>query len=86
VNKVNHRKEFFRVSLKEICEAIEKLRLTGVAWTMTAAAKEYRETLATDKKIKDNAAEREKWINRQLRMELEANDDLELVGAFAEEE
>ncbi|MFL5243942.1 MAG: DUF4041 domain-containing protein [Gemmataceae bacterium] len=86
VNKVNHRKEFFRVTLREIREEIERLGLNGVAWTMTAAAKEYRETLVTDKKIHDNAAEREKWISRQLHMEFEANRDLELVAAFGDEE
>jgi hypothetical protein len=86
VNKVNHRKEFFRVSLKEIRDEIERFGLTGVSWTMAAAAKEYRETLAIEKKIKDNPAEREKWINGQMRMELEANEDLELVGVSPDED
>jgi hypothetical protein len=86
INKVNHRKEFFRVSLKEIREEIEKLGVNGVSWTMTAAAKEYRESLATDKTIKDNSAERDKWINRQLRMEHDADEALDLVGSLAEEE
>ena len=86
INKVNHRKEFFRVSLKEIREEIEKLGLNGVPWTMTAAAKEYRETLATEERIKDNRAMREAWIKRQLDMELTANDDFEPVGAYSEEE
>ena len=77
MNKVNHRKEFFRVSLKEIREEIEKLGLNGVHWTMKAEAKEYRETLATEEAIKDDPAKREAWIKRQLDMELTADDDLE---------
>ncbi len=86
MNKVNHRKEFFRVSLKEIREEIEKLGLTGINWTMTGQAKEYRETLATEKAIKDNPAARDAWMRRQLNLELTANEDLELVGALAEDE
>jgi len=87
MNKVNQRKEFFRVSLREIREEIEKLGLTtGVKWTMTAAAKEYRESMAIEKAIKDNPAMREAWIKRQLEMELTANDNLEPVGVSAEEE
>jgi T5orf172 domain/Domain of unknown function (DUF4041) len=86
LNKVNHRKEFFRVSLKEIHEEIEKLGLNGVNWTMTAQAREYRESLATEKLFKDKPAMREAWIKRQLDMELRANDVLEPVGASAEEE
>ncbi|NQT19647.1 MAG: DUF4041 domain-containing protein, partial [Planctomycetes bacterium] len=55
VNKVNQRKEFFRVLLKEIREEIEKLGVTtGVHWTMTAEAKEYRESLAVEKAIEDD--------------------------------
>ncbi len=71
VNKTNRRKEFFRVSLGEIREEIERLGVTtGVAWTMTADAKEYRETLAIEKGIKEDPAERDAWIKRQRRLEL----------------
>lgn len=45
VNKVNSRKEFFRVSAQKLKEAIEDLNLE-TRWTMAAEAKEYRETLA----------------------------------------
>ncbi len=86
VNKVNRRKEFFRVSLKEIREDMDSLGLTGVPWTMTAQAKEYRESLAQEKLIKDNPAMRDAWIKRQLAMELTSNDDLKAVGASADEE
>ena len=69
MNKVNHRKEFFRVDLKHIREEIEQL---GIApkWTMTASATEYRDTQAIEKRIKDNPAMRDAWVKRQLQMEL----------------
>jgi hypothetical protein len=87
MNKVNHRKEFFRVSLKEIREEIERLGLTtGVHWTMTAEAKEYRESLAIERAIEDDPATREAWIERQLELELVATDILGPVGAGDEEE
>jgi hypothetical protein len=86
VNKVNHRKEFFRVSLKEIREQIEKLGLAGVSWTDTAIAAEYRETLANEKRIADSPSERERWINRQRRLKIEADGDSELIGALDEDE
>jgi hypothetical protein len=87
MNKVNHRKEFFRVSLTEIREEIERIGLTtGVKWTMTAEAKQYRESLAIERAIKDDPAQREAWIKRQLHMKLVSSDDLESVGASTEEE
>lgn len=69
INKINHRKEFFRVDLKHIREEIETLGITP-KWTMTAAAVEHRETQAIEKKIKDNPAMRDAWVKRQLQMGL----------------
>jgi len=46
VNKVNPRKEFFRVALPIIKEAVMKENLTDVHWTMKAEAAEFRESLA----------------------------------------
>lgn len=86
INKVNHRKEFFRVTLKEIKEEIEKLGVTtGVKWTMTSEAKDYRESLAIERAIKDDPAQREAWIRRQLNLELMAADAAEVLGADDEE-
>jgi hypothetical protein len=69
-NKVNQRREFFRVSLHEIREEIEKLGVTtGVHWTMAAEAKQYRESQAIEKAIKENPAERDAWIRRQRKLE-----------------
>jgi len=55
VNKVNHRKEFFRVDLNHIRAEIEKLGLNA-QWTMVAQAAAYRQSLAIEKAIKDNPA------------------------------
>jgi hypothetical protein len=45
VNRINLRKEFFKVPLAEIREAIEEEELE-VHWTMAAEAREYRESRA----------------------------------------
>lgn len=61
VNKVNHRKEFFKINLKEIRKVIEEKKLE-VSWSMIAAATEYRETLAIEKKLSyGDSSEKEKW-------------------------
>jgi hypothetical protein len=84
VNKVNYRKEFFQVSLKEIRDEIEELGVTtGVHWTMTAEAKEYRESMAIGKAIQDDPAEQEAWLKRQSRLGLTTTD---LIEPAAEEE
>lgn len=68
VNKVNHRKEFFRVDLAHIREEVGKLGF-NTSWTMTADAAEYRETKAIERAIRDNPAQREAWLKRQLELE-----------------
>jgi F0F1-type ATP synthase membrane subunit b/b' len=68
VNKINYRKEFFRVDLAHIREEIQNLGIEA-KWTMTAEATEYRETLAIEKAIKDDPAKRQAWVNRQLELE-----------------
>ncbi len=71
VNKVNHRKEFFRADLAHIRREIEKLGFAAKCkWTMTAAATQYRETQALEAKMKDNPELREAWMKRQLQLEL----------------
>lgn len=81
VNKVNHRKEFFRCDLATIRDEVEKLGLEA-HWTMTAAAQDYRETMAIEKKIAEDPLAREKWVQRQLELEPANGDENgELVGA-----
>lgn len=65
VNKMNARKEFFRVSLAEIRQEIEKLKqgedFTLKAWTEKAVATEYKESLD----IESDPQKKEKWLARQ---------------------
>jgi hypothetical protein len=53
---------------------------------MTAEAREYCETLAIENAIKDDLAMREAWIKRQLNMESRVVEELEPVGAAADDE
>jgi hypothetical protein len=64
MNKVNHRKEFLRVSLKEIRDEIEKQGLSK-NWTMTAHAREYFESQTIEAMINDDPAKRDAWIRWQ---------------------
>jgi len=82
MNKTNPRKEFFRVPIKTIREEIEKLGIQA-SWTMTAAASEYRESLAIDKAIKDNPAKYQAWVSKQLVLDAtaEALDERDMAEA-----
>lgn len=53
MNKVNPRKEFFKVSLIDIKKQIEELDLE-THWTMKAEAREYRETLQIENQMNLN--------------------------------
>jgi hypothetical protein len=68
VNKVNYRKEFFRVFIAEIRKELEGLGLNP-NWTMAAAAREYRESLAIEKAIAQDPVARDAWLKRQLQLE-----------------
>ncbi len=65
VNKVNFRKEFFRVKLADIHREVEKLKqgedFTVKVWTEMAAAQEYRDSLD----IENDLQKKEKWLKRQ---------------------
>ncbi|WP_433743284.1 DUF4041 domain-containing protein [Falsibacillus pallidus] len=50
VNKVNNRKEFFRISLKELEEVVRKTYNKPVEFTKLGIAQEYRETMMIEKK------------------------------------
>lgn len=60
MNKVNPRKEFFRVDLSIIKAIIEKKGLSA-NWTMLADAAEYRESLAIEERIKNDPNEKARW-------------------------
>jgi len=54
VNKVNPRKEFFKVTLKNIRDLVDS-RDIEAHWTMIAEAREYRESMALEQKISNLA-------------------------------
>ena len=62
---MNSRKEFFRVSLAEIHQEIEKLKqgedFTVTLWTEKAVATEYKDSLG----IENDPQKKEKWLARQ---------------------
>jgi hypothetical protein len=60
VNKGNLRKEFFRVSLSSIRDQVDKLGLAA-KWTMTADAREYRETLALERTFAEKPEAAREW-------------------------
>lgn len=60
MNKVNPRKEFFRIGLKEIRDAVEQKGL-DVAWSMMAEAIEYRESQKIEEQLSVDKTEQEKW-------------------------
>lgn len=84
VNKVNHRKEFFRCDLATIRKEVEELGLQA-QWTMKAEARDYRETLAIERKIASDPYAREQWLQRQLELELTEDDD-ELLSVSANQD
>lgn len=60
MNKVNPRKEFFRVDIAAIRAIVERKKLVA-NWTIAAEAAEYRESLAIDERIKNDPAEQARW-------------------------
>lgn len=76
VNKVNPRKEFFRVPISDIRQEIDK-RNIDVKWTMAAEAAEYRETLAIEKAISENQVSKDEWMRQQEKFKEEMIEDIE---------
>ena len=79
VNKVNPRKEFFRIPIADIRAEVEKRGL-DVTWTMAAAALEYRESLAIEKSMLSDGTVKDRWIQQQnnaLDDVIESNDEVE---------
>jgi hypothetical protein len=64
VNKMNWRKEFFRVELGEIRRVVEDMGLEA-QWTMTANAQQFRETQALELQFERDPALRDRWIQEQ---------------------
>lgn len=76
VNKVNPRKEFFRLPLAQLRQVVEEHEIEA-SWTMTAKAAEYRESLAIEQGLRENPAAVADWLRHQ---ELAVEDErVELV-------
>lgn len=77
VNKVNSRKEFFRVSLKDLRDEVDRLcqsdACTITHWTETSDATQYRESLDIEgdqEKLKKWLKRQEALADRELRLDL----------------
>jgi hypothetical protein len=68
VNKVNYRKEFFRTKLEDIRKELEAENIEA-KWTMAAEAREYYESLAIEKSLKDNPEAQKAWLEREFELE-----------------
>lgn len=79
MNKVNPRKEFFRVSLADIRREAEAMGLTA-HWTMTAEAHDYRETLRVEQQILENPEVERDWTEHQLEYEPEMENEEPMVA------
>lgn len=75
VNKVNPRKEFFRLGITDIKQELETLGVK-TQWTMAAQAREYRETLQIEQQIRENPAVAAEWTRHQVEHE-EIDEDAE---------
>lgn len=70
MNKVNPRKEFFRLGISEIRAELESLGVETL-WTMAAEAHEYRETIRIEQQIRENPVVEQQWTRHQLEHEAE---------------
>jgi len=74
LNKVNPRKEFFRVGIKALREAVER-RGIDVSWTIAAAAAEFKESLAIEERMLADPALEKEWMRLQQSYEIQMEED-----------
>ncbi|MDA0803214.1 MAG: GIY-YIG nuclease family protein [Planctomycetota bacterium] len=72
MNKMNWRKEFFKVDLSVIRDIAVKSGF-NVEWTMEAAAEDYRNTLKLETEMAASPEAKERWIRDQLGIEHDQN-------------
>jgi hypothetical protein len=65
VNKVNPRKEFFRVGIQEIRDEVDRLG-TETVWTMTAQCRDWKETQAIERALRAKEIDENAWAESQL--------------------
>jgi len=64
LNKINPRKEFFRLEINEIKSYLESIDI-NCKWTLMAEAKQYRETLKLEEEMKTNKQLEAEWEQYQ---------------------
>ena len=64
LNKINPRKEFFRLGINDIKQYLESVDIT-CKWTLAAEAKQYRETLKLEEEMKVNKQLEAEWEEYQ---------------------
>lgn len=74
VNKVNPRKEFFKLNINDIKKEVES-RNIEVVWTLMAEAAQYRESLALEASFKDSAQKNE-WETQQIK-EMQSSQEID---------
>ena len=80
MNKVNPRKEFFKVNLSEIKAEVDKIEINA-KWTMTAEALHYRESLAIEEAISKDKQKQIEWEKFQQKAEeiiAETDEEIEI--------
>jgi hypothetical protein len=82
VNKVNPRKEFFRLPLEELRRTLEEMQVAA-AWMLTAAAREYRETLAIEQAFASKTLDEGAWAEQQRKIEAAMETEAEAIEAVA---
>ncbi len=68
VNKVNRRKEFFRLKLQDIRRVIDELA-PDVRWTIASEARDYRESLAMEQHLQEDPEFRRQWTESEAAYE-----------------
>jgi len=85
VNKVNPRKEFFRLEIGELKSTVEQMGYSAV-WTVAAEAAEFRESTAIEKQITSDPVAREHWLKHQMLVDpvtVEEDEDSEVATAMS---
>lgn len=82
VNKLNPRKEFFRLQLRDIREALERMSISAT-WTLTAEAREFRETQALEQAMAQKTFDEAAWLKMQAQAEAEMAVEREPITELA---
>lgn len=78
LNKVNPRKEFFRLGLESIRQHVDSLGINA-HWTLTARAHDYRESLRIEQQLDTSPELAREWTQHQVAAELAADEVVEAV-------